>query len=80
MSNRVEVLHAILHSTLLTALAMAAALCVKTGATTARLKSIPLKNHDRKAVSLFALGALRKIFAAADPRQVTGFLKVLLSP
>ena len=69
-------------STLLAVLAIAVALCVKTGVAAARLKSIPIKKHRRKAVSLFALGlaALRKIFAAAIPEQVIAFLKQLLSP
>jgi hypothetical protein len=69
-------------STLLAVLAMAVALCVKTGVAAARLKSIPIKKHGRKAFSLFALGlhALRKIFAAAYPIQVIEFLKQLLSP
>jgi hypothetical protein len=69
-------------STLLAVLAMAVALCVKTGAAAARLKSIPVKKHGRKACSLFALGlqALRKIFAVEAHLQVTDFLKQLLSP
>jgi hypothetical protein len=69
-------------STLLAVLAMAVALGVKTGVAAARLKSIPIKNHGRKAVSLFALGlhALRKIFAAGTPEQVIVFLKQLISP
>ncbi len=69
-------------STLLVVLAIAVALCVKTGMAAARLKSIPIKKHGRKAISLFALGlhALRKIFAADALLQVTDFLKQLLSP
>jgi hypothetical protein len=69
-------------STLLAVLAMAVALCVKTGVAAARLKSIPIKKHGRKAVSLFALGlaALRKIFAAGMPEQIIAFLNQLLSP
>ena len=68
-------------STLLAVLAMAVALCVKTGVAAAQLKSIPIKKHGRKAVSLFALGlaALQKIFAAAMPEQIIAFLKQLLS-
>jgi len=68
-------------STLLAVLAMAVALCVKTGVAAAQLKSIPIKKHGRKAVSLFALGlaAVRKIFAAGMPEQVIAFLKQLLS-
>ena len=56
-------------STLLAVLALAVALAVKTGVTAARLKSIPIKKHGRKACSLFALGihSLRKIFAARSP-------------
>jgi hypothetical protein len=69
-------------STLLAVLAIAVALCVKTGVAAARLKSIQIKKHGRKAVSLFALGltALRKIFAAEIPEQIIVFLKQLLSP
>ena len=68
-------------STLLAVLALAVALAVKTGVTAARLKSIPIKKHGRKACSLFALGihSLRKIFAAASPDQVFVFLDQLLS-
>jgi hypothetical protein len=68
-------------STLLAVLAMAVALCVKTGVAAARLKSIPIKKHGRRAVSLFALGlgVLRKIFAAEMPDQVIVFLDQLLS-
>jgi hypothetical protein len=68
-------------STLLAVLALAVALAVKTGVTAARLKSIPIKKHGRKACSLFALGihSLRKIFAAASPGQVFVFLDQLLS-
>lgn len=68
-------------STLLAVLAMAVALCVKPGMAAVRLKSIPIKKHGRKAVSLFALGlaALQKIFAAAMPEQVIAFLRQLLS-
>ncbi len=69
-------------ATLLAVLAMAVALCVKTGAAAARIKSIPIKKHGRKAWSIFALGlhALRKIFASENPLQVIVFLKQLLSP
>jgi hypothetical protein len=69
-------------STLLAVLAMAVALCIKTVVAVARLKSVPIKNHGHKAVSLFdlGLGALRKIFAAAMPNQVIAFLNQLLSP
>jgi hypothetical protein len=69
-------------STLLAVLAMAVALCVKTGVAASRIKPIAIKAHGRKAVSLFALGlgVLRKIFAAAMPEQVIVFLHQLLSP
>ncbi|MGB6374789.1 MAG: hypothetical protein WBE85_02930, partial [Methylocella sp.] len=48
----------------------------------ARRRSIPIKKHGRRAWSLFALGlsALRKIFAAANPPQISAFLTQLLSP
>jgi hypothetical protein len=69
-------------STLLAVLAMAVALCVKTGVAAARIKPIAIKKHGRRAVSLFALGlgALRKIFAVGMPEQVIVFLNQLLSP
>ena len=69
-------------STLLAVLAFAVALTVKTGVAVARLQSIPIKKHGRRAWSLFALGihTLRKIFAAASPDQVIVFLDQLLSP
>ncbi len=68
--------------TLLTLLAFAVALSVKTGAARARLHAIPIKTHGRRACSLFALGlnTLRKIFAAASPHQIIAFLAQLLSP
>jgi hypothetical protein len=69
-------------STLLAVLAMAIALCIKTGVAAARIKPIAIKHHGRRAVSLFALGlaALRKIFAVGRPEQVIVFLDQLLSP
>jgi len=69
-------------STLLAVLALAVALAVKIGVAAARLKSIPIKKHGRRAWSLFALGlhSLRKIFAAANPHQIFVFLAQLLSP
>ena len=69
-------------STLLAVLALAVALSVKTGVAAARRRPIPIKKHGRRAWSLFALGlsALRKIFAAANPPQVSAFLSQLLSP
>ena len=69
-------------STLLALLALAVALSVKTGVAAARRRSIPIKKHGRRAWSLFALGlsALRKIFAAANPPQISAFLTQLLSP
>ena len=69
-------------STLLAVLAMAIALCIKTGVAAARIKPIAIKNHGRRAISLFALGlaALRKIFAVGRPEQVIVFLDQLLSP
>ena len=68
--------------TLLALLAFAVALTVKTGVAMARLHPIPVKNHGRRARSLFALGlhTLRKIFVAASPAQVIAFLGQLLSP
>src|SRR5664280_2577239 len=68
--------------TLLALLAFAVALTVKTGVAMARLHPIPVKNHGRRARSLFALGlhTLRKIFAAASPAQIIAFLGQLLSP
>ena len=68
--------------TLLALLAFAVALTVKTGVAMARLHPIPVKNHGRRARSLFALGlhTLRKIFVAASPAQITAFLAQLLSP
>ena len=58
------------------------ALTVKTGVAMARLHHIPVKNHGRRARSLFALGlhTLRKIFVAASPAQIIAFLGQLLSP
>ena len=69
-------------STLMALLAIAVALSVKTGVAAQRLRPIPVKNHGRKAVSLFAHGlhALRKILATADQAQVFVFLEKLLSP
>src|ERR1035441_4431809 len=68
--------------TLLALLAFAVALTVKTGVAMARLHPIPVKNHGRRARSLFALGlhTLRKIFVAASPAQIIAFLGQLLSP
>src|ERR1017187_8489272 len=68
--------------TLLALLAFAVALTVKTGVAMARLHPIPVKNHGRRARSLFALGlhTLRKIFDAASPAQIIAFLGQLLSP
>ena len=68
--------------TLLALLAFAAALTVKTGVARARLHTIPIKKHGRRAWSLFALGlhTLRKIFVAASPDQIIAFLGLLLSP
>ena len=68
--------------TLLALLAFAVVLTVKTGVAMARLHPIPVKNHGRRARSLFALGlhTLRKIFVAASPDQIIVFLNQLLSP
>jgi hypothetical protein len=68
--------------TLLALLAFAMALTVKTGVANARLHTIPIKKHGRRAWSLFALGlnTLRKIFAAASLDQIIAFLAQLLSP
>jgi len=68
--------------TLLALLAFAVALTVKTGVAMARLHPIPVKNHGRRARSLFALGlhTLRKIFVAASSAQIIAFLGQLLSP
>jgi hypothetical protein len=68
--------------TLLALLAFAVALTVKTGVAMARLHPIPVKNHGRRARSLFALGlhTLRKIFVAASPAKIIAFLGQLLSP
>jgi hypothetical protein len=68
--------------TLLALLAFALTLTVKTGVAMARLRPIPVKNHGRRARSLFALGlhTLRKIFVAASPDQIIAFLDQLLSP
>jgi hypothetical protein len=45
-------------------------------------RPIPIKKHGRLAGSLFALGrsALRTIFAAANPPQISPFRSQLLSP
>lgn len=69
-------------STLIALLALATALAAKTGVAANAVKPIPVKNHGRKAVSLFALGiaALRKILAAAQSRQIIAFLRSLLAP
>ncbi len=69
-------------STLLAVLGLAVALSVKTGVAAAQRRPIPIKKHGRRAWSLFALGlsALRKIFAVANPSQVSAFLSQLLSP
>ena len=68
--------------TLLALLAIAVALTVKTGVARAQLHTIPIKNHGRRAWSLFALGlhTFRKIFVAASPDQIIVFLDQLLSP
>ena len=68
--------------TLLALLAFAVALAVKTGVAMARLHPIPVKNHGRRARSLFALGlhTFRKIFVTANPAQIIAFLGQLLSP
>jgi hypothetical protein len=67
--------------TLLALLAFAVALTVKTGVAMARLHAIPVKNHGRRARSLFALGlhALRKIFVTASRDQIIAFLDQLLT-
>ena len=67
--------------TLLALLAFAVALTVKTGVARARLQTIPIKKHGRRAWSLFALGlqTLRKIFVAASHDQIIVFLDQLLS-
>ena len=69
-------------STLLAVLAMAVALSVKTGVAAARIKPIAIKQHGRKAVSLFALGLAiwRKIVAAGRSTHVFAFLAQVLSP
>jgi Transposase DDE domain len=69
-------------STLLALLALAVTISVKTGVAVQRLRLIPVKNHGRKAVSLFAAGlhAMRKILATANRDQVFVFLENLLSP
>lgn len=69
-------------ATLVAIAAIAMALSVKTGAAAARLAPIPLKNHGRKAISIFAKGlnALRKILAGGDRNHVFVFLENLFSP
>jgi hypothetical protein len=69
-------------ATLMGLLAIAVALSVKTGRAAERLAPVSIKNHGRKAVSLFAYGlsTLRKIFARASQNQVSVFLENLFSP
>lgn len=69
-------------STLLAVLALAISFAVKTGVAAARLRAIPIKNHGRRAWSLFGPGltSLRKIFATAGLSQVFVFIRQLLSP
>jgi hypothetical protein len=73
-------------STLIAVLAMAVALSVKTGVAAARITPIAIKNHGRKAVSLFALGLAvwRKLFAVVVsphiPEQVIAAFRQCLSP
>jgi hypothetical protein len=68
--------------TLLALLTFAVTLTVKTGLATARLHAIPIKKHDHRACSLFALGlnTLLKILFAASPDQIIAFLAQRLSP
>ena len=69
-------------STLMGLLAIAMALSVKTGWAAQRLAPIPVKNHGRRAASIFAIGlaALRKILARASQNAVFVFLDNLFSP
>ena len=68
-------------ATLMGLLAIAVALSIKAGAAAQRLAPVPVKNHGRKAMSLFAYGlsTLRKIFTRASQNQVFVFLENLLS-
>ena len=69
-------------STLLTLLALAVAMTIKTGHAAAALTPIGRKAHGRKAWSLFALGLvrLRKLFAKLNQDQVFNAFRLLMTP
>jgi len=69
-------------ATLLSVLAIAAALVVKVGHAARRLTPIPIKKHGRPARSLFALGldTLRRYFVRVSPQQVFAAILFLLGP
>lgn len=68
--------------TLLVLMTLATALATKTGHAAHRVRPVPVKNHGRKAVSVFALGltSLRKILARKTCDQIIDFLASLCSP
>lgn len=69
-------------STLLSILAIAAALVVKVGYAAQRRVPIPVKKHGRPARSLFALGldTLRRYFARSSIAQIFTAILFLLAP
>lgn len=68
-------------ATLMALLALAVALCAKTGAAAHAKKPIPIKKHGRRAQSLFGLGRaiLCKTLAGADLAEIGDFLGRLLA-
>jgi Transposase DDE domain len=69
-------------STLLSILAIAAALVVKTGQAAHRIKPIAIKKHGRPARSVFALGldTLRRYFAKASLQKIFAAILCLIAP
>jgi hypothetical protein len=68
-------------ATLMALLALAVALCAKTGIAAHAKKPIPIKKHGRRAQSLFGLGRaiLCKTLACADLTEIGKFLTSLLA-
>jgi len=68
--------------TLIGILAIAVALAAKAGAKAHSQRPIPVKNHGRKAVSIFAYGlaALCKLMASPDPACRAAPLRQLIAP
>jgi hypothetical protein len=67
-------------STLMALLALAVALAAKSGSAAQARKPIAIKNHGRKAQSIFGLGkaALCKALACENPAEIGAFLRRLI--